>query len=161
MPARSPQGRCCRTRSGSAATTPRWSSRPLPDDRSGLIMANLAAAVPPVASPATPLGAGRPGAADAALVELGGRTVAWFQVDSPSSADPDGTTEAAVVCRALALAGEVGVPAVGLIHSVGVDPRSIEGVAAWGKVAHHAVTVSGVVPILLAVTGPCHGGLAP
>ncbi|MBV9952763.1 MAG: methylmalonyl-CoA carboxyltransferase [Acidimicrobiia bacterium] len=124
-------------------------------------MANLVAAAPPVASPATPLGAGRPGAADAALVELGGRTVAWFQIDSPSSADPDGTTEAAVVCRALALAGEMGVPAVGLIHSVGVDPRSIEGVAAWGKVAHHAVTLSGVVPILLAVTGPCHGGLAP
>ena len=73
----------------------------------------LAAAVPPAASPATPLGAGRPGAADAALVDLGGRTVAWFQVDSPSSADPDGTTEAAVVSRALALAGEVGVPAVG------------------------------------------------
>ena len=60
-------------------------------------MTALAAAVPPAASPATPLGAGRPGAADAALVELGGRTVAWFQVDSPSSADPDGTTEAAVV----------------------------------------------------------------
>ena len=52
-------------------------------------------------------------------------------------------------------------PAVGLIHSVGVDPRSIEGVAAWGRVAHHAVALSGVVPLLLAVTGPCHGGLAP
>ena len=124
-------------------------------------MTALAAAVPPAASPATPLGAGRPGAADAALVDLGGRTVAWFQVDSPSSADPDGTTEAAVVSRALVLAGEVGVPAVGLIHSVGVDPRSIEGVAAWGRVAHHAVALSGVVPLLLAVTGPCHGGLAP
>jgi acetyl-CoA carboxylase carboxyltransferase component len=124
-------------------------------------MASLAAAVPPVASPATPLGAGRPGAADAALLELGGRTVVWFEVDSPSSADPDGTTEAAVVCRALALAGEVGVPLVGVIHAVGVDPRSIEGVAAWGRVAHHAVALSGVVPILLAVTGPCHGGLAP
>jgi acetyl-CoA carboxylase carboxyltransferase component len=124
-------------------------------------MASLAAAVPPVAAPAPPRGAGRPGAADAARVELGGRTVAWLQVVSPSSADPDGTTEAAVVCRALALAGEVGVPAVGLIHSVGVDPRSIEGVAAWGRVAHHAVALSGVVPILLAVTGPCHGGLAP
>ena len=53
------------------------------------------------------------------------------------------------------------MPAVGLIHSVGVDPRSIEGVAAWGRVAHHAVALSGVVPLLLAVTGPCHGGLAP
>jgi acetyl-CoA carboxylase carboxyltransferase component len=124
-------------------------------------MSTLAAAAPPAAVPATPLGAGRPGAADAALVELGGRTVAWFQVNSPSSADPDGTTEAAVVSRALVLAGEVGVPAVGLIHSVGVDPRSIDGVAAWGRVAHHAVALSGVVPLVLAVTGPCHGGLAP
>jgi acetyl-CoA carboxylase carboxyltransferase component len=124
-------------------------------------LSHLAAAVPPAAAPATPLGAGRPGAADAALVDFGGRTVAWFQVDSPSSADPDGITEAAVVSRALALAGEVGVPAIGLIHSVGVDPRSIEGVAAWGRVAHHAVRLSGVVPLLLAVTGPCHGGLAP
>ncbi|MEJ7583387.1 MAG: carboxyl transferase domain-containing protein, partial [Acidimicrobiales bacterium] len=61
--------------------------------------------------------------------------------------------------RALVLAGELGLPVVGLIHSVGIDPRSMGGLAGWGRVARQAVTLSGVVPILLAVTGPCHGGL--
>lgn len=111
--------------------------------------------------PGTALGAGRPGAADAALVELGGRTVAWFRVASPTSTDPHGLSEAAIVSRALALAGELGVPAVGVIWSVGIDPRSMDALVAWGDVARRAVALSGVVPLLLAVTGPCHGGLAP
>ncbi len=108
----------------------------------------------------TPLAADRPAAARAALAELDGRTVAWFRVDGTSG---DGATEAEVVERAFAMAGEVGCPVVGLVHAVSVSPHAggVAGLAAWGRVAKRAVDLSGVVPILLAVTGPCHGGLAP
>jgi len=119
------------------------------------------APTPAAATTLTALGAGRPGAAEAGITELDGRTVVLFRVASPTSADRDGESEAEAVERALRLAGELGVPVVGVIHSVGVDPRSVAGLAAWGRVAHRAVGLSGVVPLLLAVTGPCHGGLAP
>ncbi len=108
----------------------------------------------------TPLAVERPAAARAGLAELGGRTVAWFRVDATTGA---GTTEAEVVERALATAGDVGCPVVGLVQAVTVSPEAggMAGLAAWGRVAKRAVDLSGVVPILLAVTGPCHGGLAP
>ncbi len=113
------------------------------------------------AATATALGAGRPGAAGAGLAELDGRTVVLFRVGSPAPVGHRGEGEAETVERALRLAGELGLPVVGVIHSVGVDPRSLAGVAAWGRVARQAVALSGVVPLVLVVTGPCHGGLAP
>ena len=116
----------------------------------------------------TPLAADRPAAASAALAELEGRTVAWFRVgeSSPLSqpvGNSGGAAEAEVIERAFAMAGEVGCPVVGVVHTVAVSPYDggMNGLAAWGRVAKRAVDLSGVVPILLAVTGPCHGGLAP
>jgi acetyl-CoA carboxylase carboxyltransferase component len=75
----------------------------------------------------------------------------------------DGTAEAEVIERAFAMAAEVGCPVVGVVHTVAVSPQAggMSGLVAWGRVAKRAVDLSGVVPILLAVTGPCHGGLAP
>ena len=111
--------------------------------------------------PPTLLAAARPAAAEAQLTEFDGRTVAWFRVDGhhPHS---DGSVEAEVVSRALTLAGEVGCPVVGVIHSLAVAKAAdgLSGLVAWGKVARQATRLSGVVPILLAVTGPVHGGLA-
>ncbi len=113
------------------------------------------------AGPPTTLAAARPGGAEAALIELEGRTVAWFRIGPTTLAPESGEAEAEVVSRALELAGTLGVPVVGLIHSFAVDPRNFGAVAAWGRVAHRAVALSGVVPLVLVVTGPCHGGLAP
>ncbi|MEJ7583388.1 MAG: hypothetical protein WKF43_04715 [Acidimicrobiales bacterium] len=48
-------------------------------------------------SPATGLGAGRPGAAEASICELAGRTVSLFRVAAPAAGGGDGETEAAVV----------------------------------------------------------------
>ena len=110
----------------------------------------------------TPIGADRPDAAHADLREIDGRTVAWFHVDG-RRADSSGTAEAEVVERALTLASQIGCPVVGVIRSVAVDPGSggLDALAAWGRVAARAVRSSGVVPLLLAVTGPVHGSLAP
>ena len=118
--------------------------------------------VEPQVGPPTPIAADRQTAAEARLTELDGRTVALFRVDG-SWPGTDGSAEADVVLRALQLGASVGCPVVGLVHSVAVAPyaEGVAGLVAWGRVAREAARLSGVVPLLLAVTGPVHGGLAP
>lgn len=111
----------------------------------------------PSLGPATALGVDRPGAAASGLVEVDGRTVAFFEVGDGRR---DAVAEAEVVARALRLAVEVGVPVLGVVHSIALDPSDVAGLVAWGGVARAAVAASGAVPLLLAVTGSCHGGLA-
>ncbi len=110
----------------------------------------------------TPIGADRPDAARAELGEIDGRTVAFFHVDG-RRADSSGAAEAEVVERALALAEQVGCPVVGVVRSVAIaaDAGGLDALAAWGRVAARTVRLSGVVPLLLAVTGPVHGSLTP
>ncbi|WP_421118649.1 acyl-CoA carboxylase subunit beta [Aquihabitans daechungensis] len=111
---------------------------------------------------ATPIGADRPDAAHAGLGEIDGRTVALFHVDGRRS-DSSGAAEAEVVERALVLAEQIGCPVVGVVRSVAIsaDAGGLDALAAWGRVAARSVRLSGVVPLLLAVTGPVHGSLAP
>ncbi len=113
----------------------------------------------------TDIGTGRPGQTAAALVELGGRTVAWFrlagEVERTTGSEGAGIAGAEVVLRTLELAGDLGVPAVGVIESIHMRPTELGALGAWGRVAQRAAALSGVVPLLLAVSGPCHGGLAP
>lgn len=108
----------------------------------------------------TPIGADRPDATHAALCEIDGRTVSFFRVDG-RRAESSGATEAEVVERALALAEDIGCPVVGLVHSVAVGIDGLDALAAWGRVAARTVRLSGVVPLLLGVTGPLHGSLTP
>jgi acetyl-CoA carboxylase carboxyltransferase component len=110
----------------------------------------------------TPIGADRPDAAHAELREIEGRTVAYFHVDG-RRADSSGAPEAEVVERALALAEQIGCPVVGVVHSVAIGAGSggLDALAAWGRVAARTVRLSGVVPLLLGVTGPVHGSLTP
>ena len=118
--------------------------------------------VEPQLGPPTPIAADRPTAAEARLTELDGRTVALFRVDG-SWPGTDGSAEADVVLRTLELASNLGCPVVGIVHSVavGADADGVAGLVAWGRVARAAARLSGIVPLLLAVTGPVHGGLAP
>ena len=110
----------------------------------------------------TPVCVDRPDAVTADLRELSGRTVAWFEL-SGRRRGGDGSAEAEVVARAITLATSIGCPVVGMELSVSVPPgpEGLAGLAAWGRVAAAAVRASGVVPIVLAVTGPVHGSLAP
>lgn len=110
----------------------------------------------------TPIGADRPDAAHAELREIDGRTVAFFRVEG-RRADSTGAPEAEVVERALALAEKIGCPVVGLVRSVAIDAGAggLDALAAWGRVAARTVRLSGVVPLLLGVTGPVHGSLTP
>lgn len=114
----------------------------------------------PSLGPPTAIGADRPGIAGAGLIEVDGRTVSYFDVGGGRWSSRDAVAEAEVVERALLQAADVGVPALGVVHSLALDPADLAGLAAWGRVARAAVRASGSVPLLLAVTGPCHGGLA-
>lgn len=114
----------------------------------------------PSLGPPTAIGADRPGIAGAGLIEVDGRTVSYFEVGGGRWSSRDAVAEAEVVERALLLGADVGVPVLGVVHSLALDPVDLAGLAAWGRVAHAAVRASGAVPLLLAVTGPCHGGLA-
>lgn len=114
----------------------------------------------PGLGPPTAIGADRPGLAGAGLIEVDGRTVSFFEVGGGPIRSRDAVAEAEVVERALLLGADVGVPVLGVVASLALDPTDLAGLAAWGRVAHAAVRASGAVPLLLAVTGPCHGGLA-
>lgn len=108
---------------------------------------------------ATPIGADRPDATNAEIREVDGRTVVRFEVDGRRHGT-SGAADAEVVERALALAEQLGCPVLGIVRSLAVDVDGLDALAAWGRVAVRAVRLSGVVPLLLAVTGPVHGGLA-
>lgn len=114
------------------------------------------------ASDPTPIGAERPDRTRAELTEVDGRTVVLFHVEGRLP-DSSGAAEAEVVVRALELAAQLGCPVLGIVESVAVDPGTggLDALVAWGRVAHRAVRLSGVVPLLLAVTGPVHGSLSP
>lgn len=69
--------------------------------------------------------------------------------------------DAAVLERAFRSAREERVPIFGLLSTSGVDvAEGIEAVVGWGRAANELVRASGVVPILLAATGPVVSGPA-
>lgn len=111
---------------------------------------------------ATPIGAERPDAAHGELREVDGRTVAFFRVDGRRP-DSSGAAEAEVIERTLMLAEQIGCPVIGLVRSVAVDHGvgGLDALTAWGRVAARATRLSGLVPLLLGVTGPVHGSLTP
>ena len=105
--------------------------------------------------------AGREGAAEAAVVDLGGRPVAWFRLAGGEHRGALGPVEGAVVERLVRQGLDLGIPIVGVLATSGADVR--EGVAslhAWGRVASALAGASGVVPTVLVVAGPCLSGPA-
>ncbi len=112
-------------------------------------------------APAVPVAGRRVGAAKACLTEVGGRRVAWFQLEGGKHRGALGPTEGEVIERLVRLATSTGVPVVGEIATSGADvTQGLPSLHAWGKVAAALTGASGAVPIVLAVTGPCVGGPA-
>jgi len=113
------------------------------------------------ASTPTPVFGHRSDAAAAALRDLGGRSVSWFEIDGGKHRGAIGTPEGETIERAVRLAIELGVPIVGRVASSGADVN--EGVAAlhaWGRVARAISAASGVVPVILVLVGPAVSGPA-
>ena len=108
-----------------------------------------------------PIRAGADYAASAELRVIDGRRVVWFRIAGGKHHGAIGAAGGATVERAVQLAGRLRVPLVGELDTSGAELG--EGVAAlhaWGRLARELVSVSGVVPTLLAVTGACVSGPA-
>jgi acetyl-CoA carboxylase carboxyltransferase component len=106
-----------------------------------------------------PVGADREGAARAELRELDGRLVGWFRLAGGKRRGAIGPTEGETIERLVRTACDAGAPIVGVLATSGADLT--EGVAslhAWGRVARAVAEASGVVPVVLAVVGPCVSG---
>jgi acetyl-CoA carboxylase carboxyltransferase component len=115
----------------------------------------------PTMSSSVPLRARVPGAVSATATTIDRRPAVVVEIDPATKrgalTELDGDTLAA----AATLARHQGVPLVGYLASSGADVG--EGVAAlvgWGRAARELVRCSGVVPIVLVVTGPAVSGPA-
>jgi acetyl-CoA carboxylase carboxyltransferase component len=120
--------------------------------------------MPPVAAAApvdVPIARHRPGSLRAQLTTLGHRPVVLVEVEAGvrrgALSEPDGQTWADAAEHALAQR----VPLVVVVASSGADVH--DGVAAlqgWGTAARAITRCSGVVPVLMAATGPVVSGPA-
>ncbi len=112
------------------------------------------------------LGTARLGGAQAEIRELGGQRVGWFRVADEPDDEADGRgaigpDEADSVARLIHLATDAGIPIVGVVAVSGTDVRhGVASLVAWGRIASALVDASGVVPIAIAVIGPCAAGPA-
>jgi acetyl-CoA carboxylase carboxyltransferase component len=91
--------------------------------------------------------------------EVDGRPVCAFAQDATVFGGALGEAHAGKIVKIMQLARKAGVPVVGLDDSGGA--RIQEGVlslAGYGDVFHQNVAVSGVVPQISLILGPCAGG---
>jgi acetyl-CoA carboxylase carboxyltransferase component len=115
------------------------------------------------AAPVLPVAARRGGAVEAAIQRLGGdgQQVGWFRLEGGKHRGAIGTIEGETIARTVRTAVDAGVPVVGVLSTSGADVA--EGVAslhAWGGIARSLAAASGIVPIVLIVTGPAVSGPA-
>jgi acetyl-CoA carboxylase carboxyltransferase component len=102
-----------------------------------------------------------PGAVRAAVEDLDGRTVVLVRVDPSRRRGALDLPAGETLAHAARRAREARLPLVGVIASSGADVH--EGVAAlhgWGGAAREVAACSGIVPVLLAVTGATVSGPA-
>lgn len=108
-----------------------------------------------------PIAVQREGAVRAELCELEGQLVGFFRLEGGKHRGAIGPAEGDTLRRLVMAAVDAGVPIVGVMATSGADVT--EGVAsldAWGSVARALSQASGIVPIVLVVTGPCVSGPA-
>ncbi len=97
----------------------------------------------------------------ASFTDLDGRRVMLVSVQGGENRGALSVHDAAVLERAFRSAREERLPIVGLLATSGVDvSEGVEAVVGWGRAAHELARASGVVPILLAATGPVVSGPA-
>ena len=118
----------------------------------------------PSTDPRTPrvlLRARTPGAVSAHVTAIDGRPCVVVEIDSSHRRGAITQNDGETIAEAARLALRNGLPLVGYIASSGSDIK--EGVAAlhgWGQAARAFVECSGVVPIIMVVTGPAVSGPA-
>ena len=100
-------------------------------------------------------------AATAWIGELHGRSVARFRIDGGKHRGAIGPAEGETVQQLVRQAIDAGIPILGVMSTSGADVHTgVASLHAWGLMARALASASGVVPILLAVTGPAVSGPA-
>ncbi len=90
-----------------------------------------------------------------------GRPVAGFSQDSAVAGGSLGKVHAAKICAVLDHAGRAGVPVVGFHDSAGARiEEGMDALSGYGRIFRHHVDLSGVVPQIAVVAGPCVGTAA-
>lgn len=102
-----------------------------------------------------------PGAAVAGLTDMGGQPVIRVDVNASERRGAISSSASETLAAAAQAALDTGIPLVVFVASSGPDMS--EGLAAlhgWGVAARAMAACSGVVPVLMAVTGPAVAGPA-
>ncbi|MGZ8762077.1 MAG: acyl-CoA carboxylase subunit beta [Acidimicrobiia bacterium] len=110
---------------------------------------------------ATPIAGGLSDAVRAFIYELDRRRVVLVEIEGGAHHGAINSASGAVTERAARIAGELGLPLVIVVDSSGVDvTEGVSALHAWGMFARVLTGLSGVVPIIMGVTGACVSGPA-
>lgn len=109
-------------------------------------------------------GLGKPSPADGVITGIGlvdGRPVAAFSQDFTVSGGSLGNHHAMKIVSLMKFAGENGMPVVGINDSGGARiQEAVEALSGYGQIFYQNVYLSGVVPQISIIAGPCAGGAA-
>ena len=99
---------------------------------------------------------------DAVITGIGyvdGRPVAAFSQDFTIAGGSLGKVHADKICDVMDYAGRTGMPIVGFNDSGGARiQEGVESLSGYGKVFNRNILMSGVVPQIAIIAGPCAGG---
>ncbi len=110
---------------------------------------------------ATPIAGGHSDAVRAWIYELDRRRVVLVEIEGGARHGAIDLESGAVAERAARIAGELGLPLVIVMDSSGADVNEgVSALHAWGRFARVLAGLSGVVPIIVGVTGACVSGPA-
>ena len=92
---------------------------------------------------------------------VGGRPVAAFSQDFTVSGGSLGSNHAKKIVDLMKFAGKTGMPVIGINDSGGARiQEGVEALAGYGQIFYQNVALSGVVPQVSIIAGPCAGGAA-
>lgn len=92
---------------------------------------------------------------------VGGRPVAAFSQDFTVSGGSLGSNHAKKIVDLMKFAGKNGMPVIGVNDSGGARiQEGVESLAGYGQIFYQNVALSGVVPQISIIAGPCAGGAA-
>ncbi|WP_263773010.1 acyl-CoA carboxylase subunit beta [Propionivibrio soli] len=90
-----------------------------------------------------------------------GRPVAAFSQDFTVSGGSLGRMHAQKICHAMETAGNLGIPIVAVNDSGGARiQEGVHSLSGYGQVFYRNVELSGLVPQIAIISGPCAGGAA-
>jgi acetyl-CoA carboxylase carboxyltransferase component len=102
-----------------------------------------------------------PGAVSASVTDIGGRPAVEVHVDPSQKRGALSETDGHTIAAAAELALDQRIPLVAYLASSGADVSDgIGALDGWGAAARQLVRCSGVVPLVLVVTGPAVSGPA-